>query len=189
MGRSSARALSSRYFIVFVVPSFSSHLKAFAVGAVIAAAGLFAYVQFGASDESATTSQAAATASSETVTVYKSTSCQCCAHWVDHMRANGFEVQVENTEELSAVKARLGVPAGLRSCHTAVVGSYVVEGHVPARDVKRMLASESEIAGVAVPGMPVGSPGMERGDRVDPYSVLAFNEGGQTQIVAEYGQK
>ena len=171
------------------MPSFSSHLKAFAVGAVIAAAGLFAYVQFGASDESATAPTAGTSVPSETVTVYKSTSCQCCAHWVDHMRSHGFDVEVENTEELSAVKARLGVPAGLRSCHTAVVGSYVVEGHVPARDVKRMLTSESEIAGVAVPGMPVGSPGMERGDRIDPYSVLAFNDRGQTQVVAQYGQE
>ena len=121
-----------------------------------------------------------------TVTVYKSPTCGCCASWVDHLRANGFPVDVQDVEDLQAVKAEYGIPAPLQSCHTAVVDGYVVEGHVPAADVKRLLDERPDAGGLAVPGMPVGSPGMEQGDTVQPYDVLLLDDG-QTSVFAQHG--
>jgi len=120
------------------------------------------------------------------MTVYKSASCGCCKNWVDHARANGFTVRTIDTEDLARVKADLGVPATLQSCHTAVVGSFLVEGHVPAADVKRMLTEKPAIRGIAVPGMPVGSPGMEQGARKDAYEVTAFTAQGRTSVFARH---
>lgn len=167
--------------------SLGTHARAFAVGAVLAVAGFLLYGQLGGDGPVRPSAESGVSADSNVVTVYKSPSCTCCSRWVDHLRNNGFEVDVHDRDDLASVKNDLGVPPGLRSCHTAVVGSYVVEGHVPARDIRRMLTSDSEIAGVAVPGMPIGSPGMERGSQVEPYSVLAFNEEGRSQVVARYG--
>jgi hypothetical protein len=121
------------------------------------------------------------------VVVYKTATCGCCGAWVSHLQAAGFVTQVHDVEDLAAVKARLGVPQGLGSCHTATVGGYVIEGHVPAADVARLLKQRPAGTGLAVPGMPVGSPGMEHGDRVDPYQVLLWGEGGEPQVFAEYG--
>jgi hypothetical protein len=121
------------------------------------------------------------------VVVYKTATCGCCGAWVSHLQAAGFVTQVHDVEDLAAVKARLGVPQGLGSCHTATVGGYVIEGHVPAADVARLLEQRPAGTGLAVPGMPVGSPGMEHGDRVDPYQVLLWGEGGEPQVFAEYG--
>jgi len=123
---------------------------------------------------------------SDTVVVYKTPSCGCCTGWVDHLRANGFLVTVEEMQDLKSLKTRLGVPGDLESCHTATVGGYFVEGHVPASDVRRLLAEKPVAKGIAVPGMPVGSPGMERGDQRDPYQVIQFGDDGRT-VFATHG--
>lgn len=122
------------------------------------------------------------------VTVYKSPSCNCCAEWITHMEEEGFPVEVKSRFDVKPVKKQVGLPSSLASCHTAVVGEYVVEGHVPAQEVKQLLREEPDVRGLSVPGMPVGSPGMERGDRVDPYEVLTFTPSGETTVFAEYGQ-
>lgn len=114
------------------------------------------------------------------VMVYKSPSCGCCGGWVDHMRANGFTVAVKEHDDLTPVKARLGVPDSLQSCHTAEVGGYVVEGHVPAANIRRLLAERPRARGLAVPGMPAGSPGMEDGGRREAYRVILFGDGGHS---------
>lgn len=121
------------------------------------------------------------------ITVYKDPSCGCCKNWVDHLRANGFAPEVHDRSDMDALKDSLGVPSPLRSCHTAVVGTYVIEGHVPAADVKRLVATKpAKTLGVAVPGMPAGSPGMEMGGRVDRYDVVAFAAGGATRVFARH---
>ena len=116
------------------------------------------------------------------VKVYKSPTCGCCSKWVDHLRENGFEVTTEDVADIAAVKSTHGVPPALGSCHTAVIGNYVVEGHVPADVVKRMLREKPAFAGIAVPGMPIGSPGMEVGDRRDPYSIVSFDRSGTHEV-------
>lgn len=121
------------------------------------------------------------------VVVYKTASCQCCAHWVEHLRNAGFRVDVDDKTELTAVKKALGVPERLASCHTATVDGYVLEGHVPADDVRRLLAERPAAKGLAVPGMPIGSPGMEQGDRKDPYEVLLFTASGESRVFARHG--
>lgn len=118
------------------------------------------------------------------MTVYKSPTCGCCGAWVDHIRQAGFTVEVVEEANVAPRKRALGVPARLGSCHTAVVDGYVIEGHVPAEDIQRLLAERPVTRGLAVPGMPVGSPGMEMGSRADPYEVLLFDENGKTQVFA-----
>jgi hypothetical protein len=120
--------------------------------------------------------------------VYKSASCGCCKGWVQHVQKAGFTVRAVDTEELAAVKRDLGVPQRLQSCHTVVVGNYLVEGHVPADDVKRLLREKPAVRGLAVPGMPIGSPGMEQGDPkdYDRYEVLAFTKDGGTSVFAKH---
>jgi len=113
--------------------------------------------------------------------VYKSPDCKCCARWVTHMEAAGFKVTVEDTTDLGAVKQRTGVALALWSCHTTVAGDYVVEGHAPARVVKRFLEEKPQVAGIAVPGMPTGSPGME-GPNPRPYDVIAFDGKGNRTV-------
>ena len=123
------------------------------------------------------------------IQVYKSPTCGCCKAWVDHVRANGFQAEVIDVsdEELQARKAKLGVGPRLASCHTAIVNGYVVEGHVPAADIQRMLKEKPAIIGIAAPGMPVGSPGMEvPGGRKDKYDVVAFSKGGATRVFASH---
>lgn len=117
------------------------------------------------------------------VTVYKSPTCGCCTKWVEHLRANGFDVTGADVSDLTQVKDRYGVPSELAACHTAIVDGYVVEGHVPADVVQRLLKERPAVAGIAVPGMPVGSPGME-GRYREPYNVLTFDRDGKTQIYA-----
>ena len=119
------------------------------------------------------------------VTVYKSPTCGCCTEWVGHLRRHGFRVRTEDLTDLSSIKTRHGVPAALQSCHTALVEGYVVEGHVPADLVERLLRERPRIAGLAVPGMPVGSPGMEvPGVPADRYRVLTFDRSGKTDVFA-----
>jgi hypothetical protein len=121
------------------------------------------------------------------ITVYKDPSCGCCTKWVAHLQANGFAPEVHDRPDMNALKDSLGVPTALRSCHTAVAAQYVIEGHVPAADLKRLLAAKPpKIVGIAVAGMPVGSPGMEMGGRADRYDVVAFAAGGATHVFARH---
>jgi hypothetical protein len=122
------------------------------------------------------------------VEVFKSPTCGCCANWVKHLEAHGFATKVTDVEDMTQVKSKYGVPGRLQSCHTGVVNGYVLEGHVPAADVQRLLKERPAVVGVAVPGMPVGSPGMEVGNTVQPYDVLTFNKQGQTTVFASHGR-
>lgn len=120
--------------------------------------------------------------------VTKSATCGCCHLWVEHMQKAGFRVEVHDVENINLVKERVGVPYGKGSCHTAEVGGYFVEGHVPAEDVKRLLAEKPDAKGLAVPGMPMGSPGMEVPDgRVQPYTVELVAHDGSTSPFARHG--
>lgn len=119
------------------------------------------------------------------VIVYKSPWCDCCGEWADHMRENGFSLMVREVEDLDPIRAEHGVTDELMSCHTAVVDGYVVEGHVPATDVRRLLQEQPEAKGLAAPGMPAGSPGME-GAGNEPYNVLLFTEDGDTRVFASH---
>jgi len=125
----------------------------------------------------------AAPAVAKTITIYKSPTCGCCARWVDHVRAAGFATTIHDTPDMDPIKAKYGVPKALQSCHTALVDGYVVEGHVPAADVLRLLRERPKVKGLAVPQMPAGSPGMEMGGAADPYDVIAFAADGKTTRV------
>jgi hypothetical protein len=123
------------------------------------------------------------------VEVYKTPTCGCCSKWVEHLRADGFTVRVSDLEDLSALKKTSGIPARLQSCHTARIGAYVVEGHVPASDVRKLLSERPGVAGIAVPGMPIGSPGMEvTGVKPQPFDVIAFDKAGQTRVFASHNK-
>ena len=113
-------------------------------------------------------------AAENAIEVWKSATCQCCINWVKHLEANGFAVKVNAADPsmLDRIKRQAGISEKLASCHTAKIGPYVIEGHVPAPDIKRLLAEEPEAVGLTVPGMPVGSPGMEQGDETEPYDLL-----------------
>jgi len=121
-----------------------------------------------------------------TVVVYKTPTCGCCNGWIRHLEDAGFTVDAKNVSDLSLVtmKRELGVTAQMSSCHTALIGDYVVEGHVPADQIKRLLSEEPEIAGITVPGMPIGSPGME-GPGARPYAAYSFDHSGQLRVFAE----
>lgn len=119
------------------------------------------------------------------MTVYKDPNCRCCTAWIDHLRSNGFTVHAKDTADMNDIKTGLGVPAALWSCHTGVVGKYVIEGHVPAADITRLLRKKAKVTGLAVPGMPAGSPGMEVG-RVDKYDVIAFGPGKKSSVFASH---
>ncbi len=119
------------------------------------------------------------------ITVYKSPYCGCCTQWIEHMEEHGFEVTAKNVEDTGAIKQQHGVTRELASCHTAVVDGYVIEGHVPAADVKRLLEERPDVEGLAVPGMPMGSPGME-GPRSEPYNVVSFDADGNIEVVNSY---
>ncbi len=126
-------------------------------------------------------------ASPTDITVYKSASCGCCAKWVDHLRANGFAPTVHDEEDMDAIKDEMGVPKDLRSCHTALADRYLIEGHVPAADIQRLLKEHPAVAGLAVPGMPKSTPGMAiPGEALEPYEVLAFARDGKTTSYAKH---
>jgi len=120
--------------------------------------------------------------------VYKTSTCGCCSLWVDHLKANGFQVETKDVSgaEVRAVSKAAGLSDEGASCHTAKIGNYVVEGHVPASDIHRMLKEKPAIAGIAAPGMPMGSPGMEQGGVKDAYDVLAFTKDGKTSVFAKH---
>jgi len=121
----------------------------------------------------------------EEVMVYKSATCGCCKNWIAHMKANGFRVTSKDVSDVTPYKKANGVPLTLSSCHTAKVGGYVIEGHVPAADIKRLLAERPPIVGLTVPGMPAGSPGME-GPIRQPYEVLTIDKSGRTTVYSRH---
>ena len=126
-----------------------------------------------------------AMAAAPVIDVYKSEFCGCCAAWVEHLKANGFAPKVTNVANPSDYRERGGIPNELGSCHTAIVQGYAIEGHVPASDIKRVLAEKPKAKGLAVPAMPLGSPGME-GPRKDPYDVLLVQADGKTKVFKHY---
>lgn len=142
----------------------------FLLAAVLAGAGTLGPV-FAAADE---------------VTMYKDPNCGCCSKWADHMRANGFKVKEVASSRMDQIKRGAGVPEALGSCHTARVGGYIVEGHVPASDVKRLLVEKPRVLGVSAPGMPQGSPGMEGPYPADRYKVVTFDRDGNSTVFASH---
>lgn len=120
------------------------------------------------------------------VEVFKSPTCGCCGAWVDHLKSAGFPVKVVEVDDTTATRKRYGLPDKFGSCHTGIVNGYVVEGHVPAAEVKRLLTAKPAAIGLAVPGMPIGSPGMEQGGRKDPYDVFLIDKSGRETVFAHY---
>lgn len=129
--------------------------------------------------------KAVAAQASTPIEVYKNPSCGCCRGWVRHMEANGFTAKVTDTNDVDAIKRQHHVDAKLQSCHTSLVGGYVVEGHVPASDVRRLLKDKPKIVGLTIPGMPQSAPGMD-GKPFQPYEVLAFDARGTTSVFAKH---
>ena len=128
----------------------------------------------------------AAPAGAETMRVFKSPSCGCCALWVDHVRKAGFKVAVQDMADVTPVARRLGVPDHFRSCHTAALGGYFVEGHVPAADIRKLLKERPKAAGLAIPGMLVGPPGMEQPGRDQSYSTLLIDRSGHPSVFVDH---
>lgn len=121
------------------------------------------------------------------MTVYRSPTCGCCGVWVDHAQKHGFKIEDIKTDEMEALKQKYNIPAELASCHTTIIDGYVMEGHIPADDIKRFLTEQPEgLVGLAVPGMPIGTPGMEAKDIKQPFQVLAFNDKGEVEVFNEY---
>jgi len=138
-------------------------------------------------DAGAATSPQHADAALPRMLVHKSASCGCCGSWVDHMRSAGFQVEVRDSDNINPIKQRVGVPLGMGSCHTAEVGGYFVEGHVPAEDIKRLLAQKPDAKGLVLPGMPAGSPGMEMPDgSTQPYTVDLVGRDGALTAFARH---
>jgi len=135
---------------------------------------------------SASAPGAAASTKPTHIVVYKDPNCGCCKSWIEHLRKHGFDVAVRDTSDVSGAKRTGRVPERLASCHTAFVNGYVVEGHVPAADIQRLLREKPKVAGIAVPGMPAGSPGMEMGGRADRFDVVAFTRDGRTTVFATH---
>lgn len=131
----------------------------------------------------------ASAAAPHNVLVHKTATCGCCKLWVKHLEAAGFSVKAQDVDNLGPIKERAGIPPGLGSCHTAEVEGYFVEGHVPAQDIQRLLRERPRARGLSVPGMPIGSPGMEiPSGEVQPYDVLLVAEDGSTSVFAHHGK-
>lgn len=121
------------------------------------------------------------------MTVYRDPGCRCCGGWMEHLRAEGFEPKNVPTEDMEAFKREHGISEELSSCHTAVLDGYLIEGHVPVADIRRLLAERPQIAGIAVPGMPIGTPGMESDDGTqDAFDVISFDGQGNSAVFNEY---
>ncbi len=129
-----------------------------------------------------------ATAVTNAIEVYHDPACGCCVNWIRYMQAQGYTVRSHDDQSMAAVKARLGVPANATSCHTAKIGGYVIEGHVPAEDIRRLLAEHPDARGLAAPGMPMGSPGMEMG-APERYDVMLIGRDGSTRVFTTHGPK
>lgn len=122
------------------------------------------------------------------ITVYRTPTCGCCKGWVEHIKENGFQVTdiVKPESEIQTIRQKYNLPSDLASCHTSEVAGYLVEGHIPVAEVKRLIAKKPDIAGISVPGMPIGTPGMEMGDRQESFNVFAFRKDGQTEVFNSY---
>lgn len=121
--------------------------------------------------------------------VYRSPTCGCCSDWVGYVEAHGYTATVEEVQNLAEVKAEYNIPPTMQSCHTAIIEGYVVEGHVPVEDIERLLTERPDVVGIAVPGMPVGSPGMEvAGVEPQPYDVVTFDAAGNTEVYSTHNQ-
>ena len=125
-------------------------------------------------------------AAAAVINVVKTAACGCCGKWVEHMKKAGHDVRVSNVEDVTPTARRLGVPDDLRSCHTSSVGGYAIEGHVPAADIARLLRERPKAAGIAVPGMVAGSPGMEMGAMKQPYQTIIFTRDGKRKVFAQH---
>lgn len=152
-------------------------VKVFAPGRVLTAAASFAFAFM-----------FAAASSAQTIEVWKSATCGCCAAWIEHIEQNGFTARPRDLAagQLARIKAEAGLPADLQSCHTAKVGGYVVEGHVPASAIRRLLSEKPDAIGLSVPGMPLGSPGMEAGSDKESYEVLLVRRGGASEVFSRH---
>ena len=122
------------------------------------------------------------------ITVYRSASCSCCGKWLEHLKANNFNVKDMVMEDVLPIKQKQGITDKLASCHTALVDNYVIEGHVPANDIMKLLKSKPKVIGLAVPGMVNGSPGMEMGDHKNAYEVVSFNKDQKTAVFSSYAE-
>ena len=183
--RSFARPRAPRVHIlaVLVVAACST-----AADGTVAGDSVASTAREAAANVPASGSHAASLAAVDTLvmTVYKTPTCGCCRNWVDHVRENGFRATTTDVADVTPVKTTHKVPVDLQSCHTALIGGYVVEGHVPAEDIRRLLKERPDIIGIAVPGMPNGSPGMETG-QVDKYDVIAIGKDGSRRVWASHG--
>lgn len=121
------------------------------------------------------------------ITVYRSPACSCCGNWLEHVQKHGFHIKADiKTEDMETIKQKYNLPEDLASCHTAIIDDYVMEGHIPADDIQRFLQQQPQLAGLAVPGMPVGTPGMELGNTKQPFAVIGFNRKGEMQVFNTY---
>ncbi|MEA5564233.1 DUF411 domain-containing protein [Anabaena sp. UHCC 0399] len=121
------------------------------------------------------------------VKVYRSPACTCCGNWIKHIQKHGFKIQADiKTDDMEAIKQKYNLPPDLASCHTAIIDGYVMEGHIPADDIKLFLQQQPQLAGLAVPGMTIGTPGMESGNTKQPFAVMEFNHQGEVQIFKKY---
>ena len=166
--------------------SHVNRLAAAVLAVAVIAANVVAYAQPKAQTKPA--APKAATGAKTPVTVYKTPTCGCCGNWVQYMNAQGYACTVTNLADLNDVKVKNGVPANLQSCHTSLVGGYVIEGHVPAEDIERLLREKPAIAGLAAPGMPAGSPGMDVPNS-PAYDVIAFEKDGRQRVYARHPAK
>jgi hypothetical protein len=123
------------------------------------------------------------------ITVYRSPTCSCCGKWLEHLKQNGFTIKDVPTEDMQAIKNKYGVSDEMASCHTAIVDGYVVEGHVPADDIKTLLKTKPKVVGIAVPQMPSGTPGMEMGGKKDPYNVMSFDTENHEQVFKSHTEQ
>lgn len=120
------------------------------------------------------------------ITVYRDPDCSCCGKWIERLTAEGFNPEIVLTADVDAIKHQYGVPDNLTSCHTAIINGYVVEGHVPPADIKRLIAQQPNVVGIAVPGMPIGVPGMESEEKPEDFQVLSFDRQGNTEVFDQY---
>lgn len=157
----------------------------FTILSLVIASTLFWGYMFYNGDEAADSGEVITSPDAVAVTMYSSEGCQCCVKWADHLEDNGFAVETIKVNNLLELKTENGVPGELASCHTAFVEGYIVEGHVPAEDVKRLIEEKPDAAGITVPGMPIGSPGME-GSYVQNYDVILFDKDGKEEVFARH---
>ncbi len=155
------------------------------IAAVVIGAGATLAIQANESDQSSV-AQAESGKTVQAITIYKSPNCGCCQDWAEHLAANGFETRIVETDNLNEIKQEYDVPRDMASCHTALIGDLVIEGHVPANDIVAYLEDpQFNTIGLSVPGMPHGTPGMETGRKAD-YQVIAFNANGKQGVFREH---